>query len=71
MKYTDLAQRLEDLDARLVRNDKESSTNTARINSLESQIETAKKKQRSIRTARLLLLDEKETTTREFKARLG
>jgi hypothetical protein len=71
MKYTDLAQRLEDLDARLARNDKESSTNTARINSLESQIENAKKKQRSIRTARLLLLDEKETTTREFKARLG
>jgi len=71
MKYLDLAQRLEDLDSRIARNDKESSTNSARINSLENQIETAKKKQRALRTARLTLLDEKETTTREFKARLG
>lgn len=71
MKYTDLAQRLEDLDTRLARNDKESSTNSARINSLENQIESAKKKHRALRTARIALLDEKETTTREFKARLG
>jgi predicted nucleic acid-binding Zn-ribbon protein len=71
MKYLDLAQRLEDLDSRIARNDKESSTVSARINSLENQIESAKKKQRALRTARLTLLDEKETTTREFKARLG
>lgn len=71
MKYTDLAQRLEDLDTRLARNDKETSTVSARINSLENQIESAKKKQRALRAARISLLDEKETTTREFKARLG
>lgn len=71
MKYSDLAQRLEDLDARLARNDKEASTVSARINSLENQVESAKKKHRALRSARITLLDEKETTTREFKARLG
>jgi chromosome segregation ATPase len=71
MKYTDLATRLEDLDNKLIRNDKEASTNSSLISRLESQIETAKKKQRNLRSARIALLDQREATKRELNVRLG
>jgi hypothetical protein len=71
MKYTDLATRLEDLDNKLIRNDKEASTNSSLISRFESQIETAKKKQRNLRSARIALLDQREATKRELNVRLG
>jgi len=71
MKYTDLATRLEDLDNKLIRNDKEASTNSSLISRLESQVETAKKKQRNLRSARIALLDQREATKRELNVRLG
>jgi len=71
MKYTDLATRLEDLDNKLISNDKESSTNSSLITRLESQIETAKKKQRNLRSARNALLDQRDSTKRELNVRLG
>jgi len=71
MKYTDLATRLEDLDNKLIRNDKESSTNSSLITRLETQIETAKKKQRNLRSARNALLDQRDSTKRELNVRLG
>jgi len=71
MKYTDLATRLEELDNKLIRNDKEASTNASLISRLESQVETAKKKQRNLRSARIALLDQRDTTKRELNVRLG
>lgn len=71
MKYTDLATRLEDLDNKLIRNDKEASTNSSLISRLESQVETAKKKQRNLRSARIALLDQREAAKRELNVRLG
>lgn len=71
MKYTDLATRLEELDNKLTRNDKEASTNSSLISRLESQIETAKKKQRNLRSARIALLDQRDNTKRELNVRLG
>lgn len=71
MKYTDLATRLEELDNKLIRNDKEASTNSSLISRLESQIETAKKKQRNLRSARIALLDQRDSTKRELNVRLG
>jgi len=71
MKYTDLATRLEDLDNKLISNDKESSTNSSLITRLESQIETAKKKQRNLRSARNALLNQRDSTKRELNVRLG
>jgi len=71
MKYTDLATRLEDLDNKLIRNDKEASTNSSLISRLESQVETAKKKQRNLRSARIALLDQRDSAKRELNVRLG
>jgi chromosome segregation ATPase len=71
MKYTDLATRLEELDNKLTRNDKETATNSSLISRLESQIETAKKKQRNLRSARIALLDQRDNTKRELNVRLG
>lgn len=71
MKYTDLATRLEELDNRLTRNETEASTNSRLISRLEAQTETARKKHRSLASARLALLDQRETAKRELNARLG
>lgn len=71
MTYTDLAKRLEELDNKLTRNDKESSTNSSLITRLETQLEAAKKKQRNLRAARVALLDQRDTAKRELNVRLG
>jgi chromosome segregation ATPase len=71
MKYTDLATRLEELDNKLLRNDREASTNSSLLTRLESQIEAAKKKQRNLRSARIALLDQRDNTKRELNVRLG
>jgi len=71
MKYTDLATRLEDLDNQLSRNFRDAQANCTRITSLEAQVENARKKHRKIESARLALLDQRETTKRELNARLG
>ncbi len=71
MKYTDLATRLEDLDNKLLRNDKETATTTSLIRRLESQIETAKDRHRKLRAANLALHTQRETAKRELNARLG
>lgn len=71
MKYTDLAARLEDIDNKLTRNDREAATNHNLISRLENQLESAKKKQRNLRASRLALLDQKDTARRELNARLG
>jgi hypothetical protein len=71
MKYTDLATRLEELDNKLLRNDREASTNSSLLTRLESQIEAAKKKQRNLRSARIAFLDQRDSTKRELNVRLG
>jgi len=71
MKYTDLATRLEDLDNKLLRNDKETTTTASLIRRLESQIETAKDRHRKLRAANLALHTQRETAKRELNARLG
>lgn len=71
MKYTDLATRLEDLDNKLTRNDKESSTTAALIRRLETQTETAKDKYRKLRAANLALHTQRDSAKRELNVRLG
>ena len=71
MKYTDLATRLEDLDNKLLRNDKETATTASLIRRLESQIETAKDRHRKLRAANLALHTQRETAKRDLNARLG
>jgi predicted nuclease with TOPRIM domain len=71
MKYTDLATRLEDLDNKLTRNDKETSTTASLIRRLESQTEPAKERHRKLRAANLALHTQREATKRELNVRLG
>jgi chromosome segregation ATPase len=71
MTYTDLAHRLEDLDNKLLRNEREATTTTSLISRLETQLENAKKKQRNLRSARVALLDQRDSAKRELNVRLG
>lgn len=71
MKYTDLATRLEDLDNKLIRNNKETSTAASLIRRLESQIETARDKHRKLLAANLAFHNQREATKRELNVRLG
>jgi len=71
MKYTDLATRLEDLDNRLTRNERESTTCTSEILRLEAKLSTARERNRKIRAARLALLDQRDRAKSELNVRLG
>ncbi len=71
MKYTDLATRLEDHDKAIGQNLKKRAVCGGRIHSLTRQLETAHQLSRKLRDEHTILIDSRDTTRREFNARLG
>jgi chromosome segregation ATPase len=71
MKYTDLATRLEELDTKLARNDRDADSTDALIRRLTSQLDSARAKLHRLHTSRLSLSHQRSTTRRELDARLG